>query len=48
MRETCTARNNNSLFDSVIFDISDCLKKKKGRGEWDGDFVERGSRDVCY
>lgn len=48
MRETCTACNNNSLFDSLIFDISDCLKKQKGRGEGDADYVERGSRDVCY
>lgn len=48
MRETCTACNNNSLFDSLIFDISDCLKKQKGRVEGDGDYVERGSRDVCY
>lgn len=27
MRETCTA--HNSLFDSLIFDISDCLKKRR-------------------
>lgn len=48
MRKTCTARNNNSLFDSLIFDISDCLKKQKGRGEGDGGYVERGSRYVGY
>lgn len=27
MRETCTA--HTSLFDSLIFNISDCLKKRR-------------------
>lgn len=45
MRETCTARNNNSLFDSLIFDISDCLKKRR-EGVRGMEIMWRGDREM--
>lgn len=46
MRETCTARNNNSLlFDSLIFDVSDCLKKRR-EGVRGMEIMWRGDREM--